>query len=169
MQLNDFIATVPDFPKPGVLFYDISPLLADGVAWTYAINQLADSIRPYKPDIIVGIESRGFLLAAPLALKLGIGFVMIRKIGKLPGETLRYDYNLEYGNGSLEIQKNIIKQGQKIVVVDDVLATGGTMQAAIHMLITIGAQVLCAAFLIELTKLEGAKKINAPILKLLEL
>lgn len=169
MKIFDHIAKIPDFPKPGIMFYDISPLLANGAAWRQTILQLADKISDYKPDLIVGIESRGFLLAAPLAFHMGIGFAMIRKSGKLPGETWRHDYGLEYGQSTLELQKNAIAPGTKIAVVDDVLATGGTVNAAIHLLTNAGGNVLCAAFLIELLALKGREKISAPITSLLEI
>ena len=163
MDLNRLIAQIPDFPKPGILFYDISPLLADGPAWQHTINLLADRLAIAKPDLIVGIESRGFLLAAPLAAKMGIGFAMIRKAGKLPGQVLRQSYALEYGQNVLELQQGVVKTGQRIVVVDDVLATGGTMRAAIELLRSCGAQVELAAFLIELKSLGGRARIEAPI------
>ncbi len=169
MNFRNHIATIPDFPKPGVQFYDISPLLADGAAWRSAISAMADKIAPQKPDMIVGIESRGFLLAAPLAFHMGIGFAMVRKMGKLPGNTLRYSYNLEYGNATLEIQDKAFKPGQRIVVVDDILATGGTMEAAIHLLRKIGGNVQSAGFLIALRELNGKQKLDVPIHSLLEL
>ena len=161
MNLIDYIAKVPNFPKPGIMFYDISPLLANGPVWQMTIKTLAKHIKPYNPDLIIGIESRGFLLAAPLAFHMGIGFAMIRKSGKLPGKTLKFDYGLEYGQATLELQQNVIKQGEKIVVVDDVLATGGTINAAIQLLEQAGAKVTCTAFLIELLALKGAEKIRA--------
>lgn len=161
MNLIDYIAKVPDFPKPGIMFYDISPLLANGPVWQDTIKTLAEQIKSYKPDLIVGIESRGFLLAAPLAFHMGIGFALIRKSGKLPGKTLKFDYGLEYGQATLELQQSAVKKGQKIVVVDDVLATGGTIGAAIQLLEQAGANVACTAFLIELLGLKGADKIRA--------
>ncbi len=169
VDFRKHIATIPDFPKPGVQFYDISPLLADGAAWRAAIAAMTDKIAPQNPDMIVGIESRGFLLAAPLAFHMGIGFAMVRKMGKLPGNTLRYSYNLEYGNATLEIQDKAVKPGQRIVVVDDILATGGTMEAAIHLLRKIGANVQSAGFLIALCALNGKQKLDIPIHSLLEL
>ncbi len=161
MNLIDYIAKVTDFPKPGIMFYDISPLLANGPVWQDTIKILAEQIKSYKPDLIVGIESRGFLLAAPLAFHMGIGFALIRKSGKLPGKTLKFDYGLEYGQATLELQQSAVKKGQKIVVVDDVLATGGTIGAAIQLLEQAGANVACTAFLIELLGLKGAEKIRA--------
>lgn len=162
MNLKEHIRSVPDFPKPGILFYDISTLLANGAAWKYAIDHLAASLRADQPDLIVGIDARGFLVAAPLAVALGIGFVMVRKRGKLPGKTIAYDYALEYGTNTIEIQADAIKPGQRIVVVDDLLATGGTAAAAIHLVQKIGAQPVRAAFIIELTFLDGRTKLAVP-------
>jgi adenine phosphoribosyltransferase len=162
MDLKDHIRSIPDFPKPGILFYDISTLLAHGKAWHHAIEQMADIARRYKPDVIAGIESRGFLLAAPLALKLGCGFVMLRKPGKLPGRVIGHDYSLEYGTDRLEIQADAIRPGQRVVVVDDLLATGGTMAAGIALLQSVGAEVPAAAALIELTFLGGRGRLGVP-------
>ena len=160
MDLKDHIRGIPDFPKPGILFYDISPILADAGAFREAIRQLAEVVRPYQPDLLVGIESRGFLLTAPLALELGIGFVMVRKKGKLPGATIAYEYDLEYGSDVVEIQADAIRPGQRVVVLDDLLATGGTMAAAISLLQKVGAEVLATAFMVELTGLKGAEKLG---------
>src|SRR3546814_6943749 len=129
MNLKDHIRGVPDFPKPGILFYDISTLLANAGAWRYTVDRLAEALRPAKPDILAGIESRGFLVAAPLALELGIGFIMVRKKGKLPGPTIPHTYDLEYGTDTVDIQQDAVHRGQRIVVVDAMLATGGTMTA----------------------------------------
>jgi len=157
------IALVPEFPKPGILFYDISPLLADGEAWRAAIDELAERLQVYDPDLLVGIESRGFLAAAPLACKLGIGFAMIRKKGKLPGELIGHEYALEYGTDRVEIQQGAVKPGQRVVVLDDLLATGGTMAAAIALLRVCGAEVAATGFLIELSFLEGRRRLDTPI------
>ena len=131
MDLKQHIRSVPDFPKPGILFYDISTLLAHGGAWRETVRRMHEAMEPLKPDLLVGIESRGFLVAAPLAYSLGCGFVMVRKKGKLPGATIRYTYDLEYGSDTIEIQDGAIGRGQRVVVMDDLLATGGTMAAAI--------------------------------------
>ena len=162
MNIKDHIRSIPDFPKPGILFYDISTLLAHADAWKEAVRQLADAVRPHKPDLLVGIESRGFLLAAPLALTLGLGFVMIRKRGKLPGDIIAHNYDLEYGSDTIEIQADAIKPGARVVVLDDLLATGGTMVAAINLLRQVGAEVAAAQFLIELAFLRGAEKLDVP-------
>lgn len=162
MDLKRHIRTVPDFPKPGVLFYDISTLLMHPQAWRTTVERLGETISPYKPDLLVGIESRGFLTAAPLALHLNLGFFMVRKRGKLPGDTLSYSYGLEYGSDTIEIQADAVQPGQRVVVLDDLLATGGTMAAAIHLLERAGAQVQAAACIIELSFLKGREKLKVP-------
>ena len=163
MDFKDHIRSVPDFPKPGILFYDISTLLAHPEAWQKAVHTLGERIRPQKPDLLAGIESRGFLLAAPLALHLGCGFLMIRKRGKLPGATVGLDYALEYGTDRVEIQQGAVQPGQRVVVLDDLLATGGTMAAGIALLRNAGAEVPLAAALIELTFLGGRTKLDVPV------
>src|SRR5690242_3906990 len=163
MNLKDHIRSIPDFPKPGILFYDISTLLAHPKAWHTTIERLADLIRPHKPDVLAGIESRGFLLAAPLAVALGTGFVMLRKQGKLPGITVRHTYALEYGTDTIEIQSDAIEKGQRVVLVDDLLATGGTMAAAVTLLEQVGAVVPAAACIVELTFLDGRKRLPVPV------
>lgn len=162
MNLKDHIRTIPDFPKPGILFYDISPLLAHPAAWQETMNRLAETVASYKPDILAGIESRGFLVAAPLALRLGLGFIMVRKQGKLPGPTLPYTYDLEYGTDTIEIQADAIEPGQKIVLLDDLLATGGTMNAAAQLLRQAGAEVMACACLVELAFLNGRSRLDIP-------
>ncbi len=162
MDLKDHIRGVPDFPKPGILFYDVSTLLADADAWQVAMGRLARVVRQWQPDMLAGVESRGFLLAAPLALKLGCGFIMLRKPGKLPGQTVGHDYALEYGTDRLEIQADAVKPGQRVVIVDDLLATGGTMAAGIALLQAVGAEVPAAAALIELTFLGGRGRLGVP-------
>ncbi|HEY2610295.1 MAG TPA: adenine phosphoribosyltransferase [Reyranella sp.] len=168
IDLKKHIRSIPDFPKPGILFYDISTLLAHAKAWHVTIERLADVIRPYKPDTLAGIESRGFLLAAPLALALGTGFVMLRKQGKLPGTTVRHTYALEYGTDTIEIQQDAIKKGTRVVLVDDLLATGGTMAAAVTLLESVGGIVPAAACVIELTFLDGRKRLKVPVETLLK-
>ncbi len=168
IDLKKHIRSIPDFPKPGILFYDISTLLAHAKAWHATIERMADVLRPYKPDVLAGIESRGFLLAAPLALALGTGFVMLRKQGKLPGTTVRHTYALEYGTDTIEIQQDAIKKGARVVLVDDLLATGGTMAAAVQLLETVGGVVPAAACVIELTFLEGRAKLKVPVETLLK-
>ncbi|HEY2619417.1 MAG TPA: adenine phosphoribosyltransferase [Acetobacteraceae bacterium] len=162
MDLKDHIRGIPDFPKPGILFYDISTLLRDADAWQVAMGRMAKAVRAYQPDLLAGIESRGFLIAAPLALKLGCGFIMLRKRNKLPGVTVGMNYSLEYGTDRVEVQADAVEPGQRVVVVDDLLATGGTMAAGIGLLRQVGAVVPAAAALIELTFLNGRKRLDVP-------
>ena len=163
MDLKDHIRGIPDFPKPGILFYDIATLLRHADAWQVAMGSMAKAVRAYQPDLLAGLESRGFLMAAPLALKLGCGFIMLRKRGKLPGETVGLDYGLEYGNDRIEIQADAVEPGQRVVIVDDLLATGGTMGAGIALLREVGAVVPAAAALIELTFLNGRSRLDVPV------
>ena len=163
MDLKDHIRSIPDFPKPGILFYDISTLLRHPDAWQVAMGRLAGVVRAYQPDLLAGIESRGFLLAAPLALKLGCGFVMIRKKGKLPGAVTGLDYALEYGTDRVEVQADAVTPGQRVVIVDDLLATGGTLAAGVALLRKVGAVVPAAAALIELSFLHGREKLDVPV------
>lgn len=167
MNLKDHIRGVPDFPKPGILFYDISTLLAHAEAWQEAIRQLKEMVAPHKPDLLAGIESRGFLVAAPLALELGCGFLMVRKQGKLPGETIGHTYDLEYGTDTVEVQADAVEPGQRVVILDDLLATGGTLAASIDLLRKVGADVAAAACLIELTFLDGREKLDVPFTALM--
>ncbi len=163
MDLKDHIRGIPDFPKPGILFYDISTLLRDADAWQVTMGRMAKAVGTYRPDLLAGVESRGFLLAAPLALKLGCGFVMLRKRGKLPGAVTGLDYALEYGEDRIEIQADAIRPGARVVLVDDLLATGGTMAAGLALLRQVGAEVAAAAVLIELTFLAGRGRLDVPI------
>lgn len=163
MDLKQHIRSIPDFPKPGILFYDISTLLAHPQAWSATVDGIADALRPHQPDLLIGIESRGFLVAAPVAYALGKGFAMIRKKGKLPGRTAALSYALEYGSDTLEIQADAIAPGQRVVVVDDLLATGGTIQAAIALARRQGGNVVGAACIIELTFLDGRRRIDVPL------
>ena len=162
MDLKDHIRAVPDFPKPGILFYDIATLLRHADAWQVAMGRMAKVVRAYQPDLLAGVESRGFLLAAPLALKLGCGFIMLRKRGKLPGAVIGLDYALEYGSDRIEIQADAVEAGQRVIVVDDLLATGGTMSAGIRLLRSAGATVPAAVALIELTFLQGRQRLDVP-------
>ena len=162
MNLKDHIRSIPDFPKPGILFYDISTLLAHAGAWSETVDRLAAVVEPWRPTKLVGIESRGFLTAAPLALKLGLGFIMVRKRGKLPGPVVSHEYDLEYGTDVLEIQADAIAPGDRVVVLDDLLATGGTMGATTKLLRDQGAEVPGVACIIELSFLEGRAKLDCP-------
>lgn len=163
MDLKQHIRAIPDFPKPGILFYDISTLLAHPHAWHATVERLADAVRPLNPDLLVGIESRGFLVAAPLAYTLGSGFAMIRKQGKLPGRTVRYSYDLEYGTDTIEVQEDAIQPGRRVIVLDDLIATGGTMRAAIELVKRQGGIVAGAACIIELAFLDGRSRIEVPL------
>ncbi len=159
MDIKDHIRAIPDFPKPGILFYDISTLLAHADAWQVAMGRLAKIISRHQPDVLAGIESRGFLVAAPLALKLGCGFTMVRKQGKLPGATVCHQYDLEYGTDTVEIQQDAVAPGQRVVILDDLLATGGTLSASIELFRKVGAEVAGTACIIELTFLNGREKL----------
>ncbi len=168
MQIRDHIRTIKDFPKPGILFYDISTLLAHPQAWRHTVDLLAIAIRQHQPDLLVGIESRGFLVAAPLALQLGCGFVMARKQGKLPGPTISHTYDLEYGTDTIEIQSDAVMAGTRVVIIDDLLATGGTTAATVALLRSVGAEVRAAAFIIELNGLGGRDKLDVPLTVLVD-
>jgi len=168
MDLKPHIRSIPDFPKPGILFYDISTLLMHGPAWKIAIDLLAKEIGKINPDRILGIESRGFMVAGALAHSLGIGFAMVRKKNKLPGPVVSYKYTLEYGEDMIEIQADALKPGQKVVIVDDLLATGGTMSAAVALAKKLGADVSLTAYLIELSFLKGREKVGAPVFSLMQ-
>lgn len=168
-DLRHHIRVVPDFPKPGIQFYDISTLLAHAGAWRVAIRQMAGLIEPYVPDVLVAIESRGFICAAPLAIELGVGMVMVRKRGKLPGNVHQHSYALEYGNDVVEISADLVRPGMRAVVVDDLIATGGTCAAAIQLLRKVDVEPQAAVFLIELMGLEGAAKLDVPVHRVLEL
>lgn len=162
INLKEHIRGVPDFPKPGILFYDIGTLLAHGPAWQETVSRLTAIVKQDSPDLLIAIESRGFLVAAPIAAQLGLGLVMVRKKGKLPGQTLSHTYDLEYGSDTIEIQEGVIKPGQCAVLIDDLLATGGTAAAALELSRRMGAEVTRAAFIIELSFLNGRAKLDIP-------
>lgn len=161
MDLKEYVRNVPDFPKPGVLFKDITPLLSSPAAFTYAIEQLADKYQATRVDAIAAAEARGFLLAAPLAYLLKKPLIPLRKPGKLPYATTSFSYDLEYGSASLHMHVDAFQPGDHILLVDDVLATGGTMQAACKLVEQSQGTVAGCAFLIELAFLEGAKKLQS--------
>ncbi|NNJ27077.1 adenine phosphoribosyltransferase [Alienimonas chondri] len=160
MNLSDQIRDIPDFPKPGIVFKDISPLLANREALTEAIRVMAEPYRANPPEAVLAVEARGFLFAVPLALELGCGVVLVRKPGKLPAATRSVEYALEYGNDMLEMHADALTPGQKVLIVDDVLATGGTVAACADLARNAGAEVTAAAFLIELTFLNGRDKLG---------
>lgn len=168
MNLKDHIRSVPDFPKPGILFYDISTLLMHPPAWKATVDQLAEIVKEFNPQVLAGIESRGFLTAAPLALELGLGFTMIRKKGKLPGKTVPYTYDLEYGTDTVEIQENAVTPGTRVVILDDLLATGGTLEASVNLLRKVEAEVVGGACIMELTFLKGRDKLDIPFEALIQ-
>ncbi len=159
-ELKQKIRDIPDFPKKGVLFKDITPLLADGKAFRRAIDQIAAQFSDRNIDLVVGIEARGFIIAAALAYKLEAGTTLIRKPGKLPYQTHRASYALEYGSDALEIHQDALLPGQRILMVDDLLATGGTISAAIELITRLGGTVVGVGFLVELAFLEGRAKLK---------
>jgi adenine phosphoribosyltransferase len=159
--LTALVRTIPDFPKPGIQFRDVTTLLADGAGLRELVDRMAAIARPLAPDLIVGIEARGFILGAALALALGKGFVPVRKAGKLPGKTVGIDYALEYGTDRLELHDGQVPQGARVLLVDDLIATGGTALAAAQLLREQGASVLMALFAIDLPDLGGMAALEA--------
>lgn len=159
-DLSSYIRTVPDFPKPGIGFKDITTLLKDGNALRQSVDEMAEKFSGKKIDKIVGIESRGFIFGTALAYKWKVGFVLVRKPGKLPAETISQEYELEYGTDKVEIHKDAISPGDKILIVDDLLATGGTAAATVELVKELGGDIQGIAFLIELTFLNGRQKLG---------
>jgi adenine phosphoribosyltransferase len=159
-NLTALIRDIPDFPEPGIVFKDITPVLADGKAFAALVDALAEPFHDTGVNKVAGIEARGFTLATPVAERLGAGFIPVRKPGKLPYETVREDYSLEYGTDSLEIHTDAAAKGEKVLLVDDVIATGGTAAAAIRLLRKIGAEVVGFSVFIELGFLDGAQKLD---------
>lgn len=157
--VREHVREIPDFPAPGVLFRDITPLLADGPAFEGLVRGLADNYRG-RVDAVAGLESRGFILAAPLAIELGVGMITVRKAGRLPGPVIGVDYALEYGTARMELRPETIQQGQRVLVIDDVLATGGTGAAAIELVERSGGEVVALAMLLELAALGGRRKLD---------
>ena len=160
MDLAMTIRSVPDFPVEGILFYDITTMLKNPEAFRESIDQLVNYYQETEVDVVVGVESRGFIFGAPLAYKLGVGFVPVRKPGKLPAKKLAESYELEYGTNTLEIHKDAIQQGQKVLVVDDLLATSGTAKATCNLVEKLGGQVVGVAFVIELNFLKGREQLK---------
>ncbi|MDT2810995.1 adenine phosphoribosyltransferase [Enterococcus asini] len=160
MNLKDYIASIPDYPKPGIIFRDISPLMADGAAYREATKQIVDYAKEKAIDMVVGPEARGFIVGCPVAFELGVGFAPVRKPGKLPRETISVSYELEYGTDTLTLHADAIKPGQRVLVCDDLLATGGTVKATIELIEKLGGIVVGCAFLIELEELHGREKIK---------
>jgi len=160
MNLKEKISEYQDFPKKGILFRDFSPILGDPSAMSFVMEEFSKQFHPKDVDTFVGIESRGFIIASILAQKYSKGMVMLRKEGKLPGKTVKTSYTIEYGKAVLEIQKSALNQGEKVVICDDLLATGGTAKAAAKLVEEVGGKVTGFAFIIELTDLNGIKEIN---------
>jgi len=160
MDLTKVIREVANFPKQGINFKDITTLMQDGEAFKFTIDEFIKELKDKNVDVIVGPEARGFLMGTPVAYGMGIGFVPVRKPGKLPHETESYDYGLEYGTDTLQIHKDAIKPGQRVAIVDDLLATGGTMEAAAHLIEKLGGEVVSMQFLIELNDLNGREKLS---------
>ncbi len=169
MDLKQFVTVVPDWPKPGIQFKDITTLMDNGEAYKYATDQIVSYAQEKQIDIVVGPEARGFIIGCPVAYSLGVGFAPVRKDGKLPRETVKAEYGLEYGKDVLTIHKDAIKPGQRVLITDDLLATGGTINATIKLVEQLGGVVAGIAFLIELSYLEGRSKLNGyEILTLME-
>jgi len=160
MNFKDYIRVVPDFPQPGIRFKDITTMLKDGAVYKQAIDTLKEMVKNKEIDLIAGPEARGFVVGAPLAYSLGIGFVPIRKSGKLPGDTIEVGYDLEYGKDKLAMHRDSIAPGQKVLIADDLLATGGTISTSLNMVRQLGGEVVGAAFLIELSYLNGRDKLD---------
>ncbi len=160
MDLGEYIRVIEDFPKEGVSFKDITPLLKDKDAFRYAVKSISDKLKELNVDVIVGPEARGFIFGAPVAYELGVGFIPVRKPGKLPAEKVSYEYELEYGKDSLEIHKDAIKKGTRAAVIDDLLATGGTILSTAKLVEKLGGEVVHIGFLIELTFLKGRENLK---------
>ena len=159
-DLRAKIREIPDFPKPGILFYDITTLLKDAAAFREAIDLMVEPYKDDRVDIVVGMESRGFIFSAPMALQMNAGLVPVRKLGKLPAETITVEYALEYGSNTLEIHRDAIEPGQKVLIVDDLLATGGTVKGTIELVERLKGEVVGLAFLVELEFLNGRDRLG---------
>ena len=160
MNLKDKVAEYPNFPKKGILFRDFSPILKDPSALSYVVDEFAKKFHPNDIDVFAGIESRGFILACALAQKYNKGMILLRKAGKLPGKTVKVSYSIEYGKAQMEIQKTALKKNERVLICDDLLATGGTAKAAAKLVEKLEAKVIGFAFIIELTALKGIEKIK---------
>jgi adenine phosphoribosyltransferase len=160
MDYKSLIREVPDFPKPGILFYDITTLLKDARALRQIVDELTSRYQDKRIAKVIGIESRGFIFGAPLAYRLGAGFVPVRKPGKLPSDTFEVTYNLEYGSNSLAIHRDAVEEGEQVLIVDDLLATGGTAAATVNLVRQLGGRVTGLVFLVELTGLKGREQLN---------
>lgn len=169
VDLRDFVRTVADFPRPGISFYDITPILRDSKAFAYTIDRLAEPFVGQHVEIIVSMEARGFIFGPAVAYRLAAGFAPVRKVGKLPYETLEINYNLEYGTDTIEIHRDAVLTGERVLIMDDVLATGGTAGAVANLVAQMGGSIVATAFLIELTELGGRAALgDTPVVSLLK-
>ena len=159
-KLEDYVVTIPDFPEPGIMFRDITSVIQNPEGLKLAVDGLADLVKDLDFDLVIGPESRGFIFGVPVAYLLGKGFVPVRKKGKLPRETVSQKYDLEYGQAEVEIHKDAVRPGQKVVIVDDLIATGGSAEAAVKLVEKLGGQVVRMVFVMELAGLEGRKKLD---------
>ena len=160
MDLKSLIRTIPDYPKPGIMFRDVTTLMADGQGFKAAIARLTEPYRIEPIDVVAGIEARGFIIAGAIADRLGCGFVPVRKKGKLPWRTISQDYALEYGTDTLEMHEDALARGKRVLLVDDLIATGGTAEAAVSLIGRLGGQVMGASFIIDLPELGGAQRLR---------
>jgi len=160
LDLGPLIRDVPDFPKKGILFKDITTLLKNPRAFKQSIDRLTDLVRAHDPRLVISMESRGFIFAAPIAYQLNAGFVPVRKLGKLPGEVISTEYDLEYGTNTLELHRDAVGKGDRVLIVDDLLATGGTVSATIELVERLEGKVVAIAFLVELTALKGRDRLQ---------
>ena len=168
LNLKEHIRGIQDFPIPGILFYDISTLLSNPKAWSFALDELEKIVSEWNPEILAGIESRGFLLASALADRMDLPMTMIRKKGKLPGDVISYEYDVEYGTDIIEIQSDALAAGSKVVILDDLLATGGTLKASIELCEKVGANVIGSAVIIELEFLNGKENMQKTVKSLVK-
>ena len=168
MDLKQKIRTIPDFPEPGILFRDITTLLSDAEALNETIERFAEHYKNEKIDVVVGVESRGFIIGTPLAIRMGLGFIPIRKAGKLPGPTHGVDYDLEYGKDRVEVHQDAIPEGSRVLLVDDLIATGGTIEGSARLVKKVGGVIVGYAFVIELTDLKGRERLQEPVFSLIE-
>ena len=168
MDLKQKIRTIPDFPEPGILFRDITTLLSDAEALNETIERFAEHYKNEKIDVVVGVESRGFTIGTPLAIRMDLGFIPIRKAGKLPGPTHGVDYDLEYGKDRVEVHKDAIPEGSRVLLVDDLIATGGTIEGSAKLVKKVGGVIVGYAFVIELTDLKGRERLQEPVFSLIE-
>ena len=159
-DLRALIREIPDFPKPGILFYDITTLLKDAAAFQQVVDRMVEAVDGTRIDVVVGMESRGFIFSAPMAYRLRAGFVPVRKLGKLPAETIEVEYALEYGTATLEIHRDAILPGQRVLIVDDLLATGGTVMGTIELVQRLGGEVAGLSFMVELSALHGRERLG---------